>query len=161
MRIFSLAYKMQWVNSIPSYVTRSQEPKIRVRCYLKNRLAVITYTNAKSSKARALVLNEQAMQLINSLSCNSDYVFTRETHKRIYDIDRRDFKRALQLSRIDDFYFHDLRHAWASWHVQAGTPFFALKEMGGWKSLEMVRKYAHLNASHMIDFADNVTVNVS
>lgn len=190
---------MDWINSIP-YVTRSQEPKIRVRWLpkeqanylinnlqlkwmkqvcsfalltgarmseiftltwmnvnLSNRLAVVTHTNAKSGKARALVLNKQVIQLIGSLSRDSDYVFTREIHKRIYDIDRRDFKRALQLSRIDNFHFHDLRHRWASWHVQAGTPLFTLKEMSGWESLEMVRKYAHLNASHMLDFADNVT----
>jgi hypothetical protein len=31
-------------------------------------------------------------------------------------------------------------------HVQAGTPLFALQEMGGWSSAEMMRRYAHLAA---------------
>ena len=39
-----------------------------------------------------------------------------------------------------------VRHTWASWHVQNGTPLFAQQEPGGWESAEMVRRYAHLAA---------------
>ncbi|HET9108164.1 MAG TPA: hypothetical protein VFN79_13350 [Steroidobacteraceae bacterium] len=38
---------------------------------------------------------------------------------------------------------------WASWHVQAGTPLFALQELAGWESERMVRRYAHLAADHL------------
>ena len=49
-----------------------------------------------------------------------------------------------------------LRHTWASWHVQAGTPLFALQEMGGWESPQMVRRYAHLTAEHLAPYADRL-----
>jgi integrase len=45
--------------------------------------------------------------------------------------------------------FHELRHTWASWHVQEGTPSLVRKELGGWETIEMVQKYAHLGRSHL------------
>ena len=59
-------------------------------------------------------------------------------------------------ARIDDFRWHDLRHCWASWHIQNGTPLFALQELGGWQSPEMVRRYAHLAADHLAPFAERL-----
>ena len=58
---------------------------------------------------------------------------------------------------IQDFHWHDLRHTWASWHIMAGTPVQVLKELGGWASLEMVLRYAHLSPAHLSDAARNIT----
>ena len=63
---------------------------------------------------------------------------------------------ALAAAGIEDFRWHDLRHTWASWHVQAGTPLFALQEMGGWETAEMVRRYAHLAADHLVPYAETL-----
>ena len=57
---------------------------------------------------------------------------------------------------IADFRWHDLRHTWASWHVQQGTPLYALQELGGWESPEMARRYAHLAAEHLAPWADRL-----
>ena len=74
-------------------------------------------------------------------------------------IDWVDFHRALNRAGIQNFRFHDLRHTWASWHAQSGTPLYTLKEMGGWQTLEMVNKYAHLNADHLLKYANSTTLN--
>lgn len=50
------------------------------------------------------------------------------------------FKKALGRAGIRDFRWHDLRHTWASWHVQAGTPLHVLQELGGWSSYQMVQR---------------------
>ena len=63
---------------------------------------------------------------------------------------------ALERAGIEDFRRHDLRHCWASWHVQNGTPLFALQELGGWESPEMVRRYAHLAADHLAPYAERL-----
>ena len=57
---------------------------------------------------------------------------------------------------ITDFRFHDLRHTWASWLVQAGVPLSALQEMGGWESIEMVQRYAHLSPVHLTEHARKI-----
>lgn len=39
---------------------------------------------------------------------------------------------------------HDLRHSWASWHYALNRDLLALKVAGGWSSVELVERYAHL-----------------
>ncbi len=56
---------------------------------------------------------------------------------------------ALERASIEDFTWHDFRHTWASWHVQRGTPLLVLQQLGGWRSVSMVQRYAHLDVSTM------------
>ena len=39
---------------------------------------------------------------------------------------------------------HDLRHSWASWHYALHRDPLALKAEGGWSSVALVERYAHL-----------------
>ncbi|MBU1192940.1 MAG: tyrosine-type recombinase/integrase [Gammaproteobacteria bacterium] len=66
------------------------------------------------------------------------------------------WKRTLKKLGIHDFRFHDLRHTWASWHVMNGTSLQELMELGGWKSYEMVLRYAHLAPEHLADAASRI-----
>lgn len=121
-------------------------------------VAWVINSRAKSGRARSLPLNAEALSLLRKRKQKGgQWVFTRSTGRPISEIDRRVFNKACEKAGIVDFRFHDLRHTWASWHVQAGTPLFILKELGGWETLEMVRKYAHLDASHLAEYADHVT----
>ncbi|WP_414040733.1 tyrosine-type recombinase/integrase [Acidithiobacillus sp. M4-SHS-6] len=69
--------------------------------------------------------------------------------KPVRQTNTRAWTKALEKANIRNFRWHDLRHTWASWHVQAGTPLERLQEMGGWESIEMVRRYAHLAPEHL------------
>ena len=70
--------------------------------------------------------------------------------------DQRAWNAACRRAGIDDFRFHDLRHTWASWLIQSGVPLSVLQEMGGWESIEMVRRYAHLAPNHLTEHAKQI-----
>jgi integrase len=125
---------------------------------LAQRNAWVANDKAKSGRARSVPLNDDACDVIERrLRQTKRYVFTREGNdKRISMHDYYTFERACQHIGIEDFHWHDLRHTWASWHIQQGTPLMALKELGGWETLEMVRKYAHLAPNHIAAHANAV-----
>lgn len=125
--------------------------------------AWITHAGAKSKRARSVPLNRDAVSVIQRRTQTAtDLVFTRGytrgdgEPKLIGQIDKRDFARACKAAGMIDFNWHDLRHTWASWHVQRGTPLMVLKELGGWETIAMVQKYAHLAPSHLAQHADTV-----
>jgi hypothetical protein len=62
-------------------------------------------------------------------------------------VNTKGWRNALKRAGIANFRWHDL--TWASWLVQNGTPLYDLQEMGGSKSAEMVRRYAHLAPAQM------------
>ena len=63
---------------------------------------------------------------------------------------------SLRRAGIEEFRFHDLRHTRASWHVMSGTTLKELMELGGWKSYEMVLRYAHLAPEHLSAAAQRI-----
>ena len=157
---------LEWMREICSFalITGARMTEILSMTWDKidfpRSIAIVTGDVAKSGRARALPLPRNAINFLRQKEAKriSQYVFHRGKGKMISDIDREDFKRALQRAGISDFRFHDLRHTWASWHVQSGTPLMVLKELGGWETIEMVQKYAHLNAGHLLQYANHVKV---
>ena len=77
----------------------------------------------------------------------SDQVFTNNNGQPIRSI-RTAFERALQRAGIEDFRFHDLRHTAASQMYMSGLDIKFIKEIGGWKTLQMVDRYSHISTEH-------------
>ena len=85
-----------------------------------------------------------------------------DTPRQVWDsptgkISNHAWRKACERAGVPWLRFHDLRHTWASWHVQRGTPLPVLQELGGWASLAMVQRYAHLGVSHVAAWAGNVS----
>jgi integrase len=70
------------------------------------------------------------------------------------------WQKALKRSGIEDFRWHDLRHAWADRHIQRGTPLKILQELGAWEAVEMMRRYAHFRGEHLAEYARSMTGNL-
>jgi len=147
MAAFSLATGLRRAN-----VTGMQWKQVD----LIRRLAWIHPDQAKARKAIAVPLNEEAVLLLSKqVGKHVSYVFTFRG-KAVTQVSTKAWYSALERAGIEEFRWHDLRHTWASWHVQGGTPLFALQESGGWESSDMVRRYAHMSADHLAPYADRL-----
>jgi integrase len=123
---------------------------------LARRLAWIHPDQAKARKAIAVPLNAEAVLMIRKqIGRHPTHIFSFKG-RPITQVSTKAWYKSLVAVGIEDFRWHDLRHTWASWHVQNGTPLFALQELGGWESPEMVRRYAHLSADHLAPYADRL-----
>jgi integrase len=123
---------------------------------LVRRIAWVHPDQAKARKAIAVPLNAEAVVLVRKrLGKHPTHVFSFRGEP-ITQVSTKAWYAALEKAEIEDFRWHDLRHTWASWHVQQGTPLFALQELGGWETSEMVRRYAHLAAEHLAPYADRL-----
>lgn len=111
---------------------------------------------AKTKKAIPVPLNSIAMDVLHSrLGTHPKYVFTYEG-KTISRCSTHAWMKALRRAEIENFRWHDLRHTWASWHVQNGTSLQELQQLGGWSSFEMVLRYAHLSGDHLRTAANRI-----
>jgi integrase len=101
---------------------------------LVQRRAWIHPDQAKARRAIPVPLNGEAVLLIRKqVGKHVTRVFS-YGGAPVVQVNTKAWYAALERAGIADFRWHDLRHTWASWHVQNGTPLFALQEMGGWES---------------------------
>lgn len=122
------------------------------------RRAWIHPDQAKAGRSIGIPLNSEAVALIRKqIGKHQRFVFVRNG-KRIKSWAREQWISACDRANIENFRFHDVRHTWASWHVQSGTPLERLKELGGWSSYDMVLRYAHLAPDHLAQHAESVAV---
>lgn len=116
---------------------------------MARKVAWIHADEAKSARAIAVPLNEDALEVLRSRQGrHGQYVFT-YLGKPVERCTTKAWDRACERAGIKEFRWHDLRHTWASWHVQSGTSLQELMELGSWTTFEMVMRYAHLAADHL------------
>lgn len=112
---------------------------------------------AKTNKAIPVPLNENAIEVLHSrYGMHPKFVFTYDGNK-IGKCNTRAWSNALKRAGIENFRWHDLRHTWASWHVQNGTSLQELQQLGGWSSFDMVLRYAHLSGDLLRNAANRIS----
>jgi len=122
---------------------------------LRRRLAVIPASRAKGGDTITVPLSDRATALIRGQRGIHDTHVFPFRHRPMDDANGAAFKEAAKLAGVPWLRWHDLRHTWASWHIQAGTPQHILQELGGWKSPQMVTRYAYLSTSHLRAFVEH------
>lgn len=124
---------------------------------LERRHALVHPDESKTKKAIPVPLNAQAIEILEKQKGEHPiYVFT-YMGRTVRKCSTRAWHNALSRARIKDFKWHDLRHTWASWHVQNGTSLHELQQLGGWSDYDTVLRYAHLSSDHLQKAASRVS----
>lgn len=124
---------------------------------LERRCAWVHPDQAKARKAIPVPLNASAMLVLRrQQGKHAVYVFDYRGRAPVVGVNGTSWYKAVKRAGLESFRWHDLRHTWASWHVQQGTPLHALQELGGWETAEMVRRYAHFASAHLAEHAEKL-----
>jgi integrase len=123
---------------------------------MQRHTAWVNADEAKAGRAIGVPLSNRAVEIVRSqLGRHLEYVFAYSKGREhppmpiTGQLCNTGWRKALQRLCYTDLRWHDLRHTWASWHMQKGTPLHFLKELGGWSDIKMVLRYAHLNTDHL------------
>lgn len=117
----------------------------------------VTFANTKNGENRGVPLTDKVVEALAALPNRVGPVFLRhdgKPYKRREDgggLIKTAFKTACRNAGLTDFHLHDCRHTWATWHYAANRDLVALQTLGGWKSHEMVLRYAHVNVQNLRD----------
>ena len=124
--------------------------------------AFVPASQAKGRRAIVVPLNADALAVLERWRGKHErYVFVFRKRAPITQVATRKWRVACNAVGLEGFRFHDLRHTWASWQVQAETPLSHLQELGGWASFTMVQRYAHLSPGHLKQYADRTLIGES
>lgn len=112
---------------------------------------VITFEETKNDERRSVPLTGHALELVSEMASirriDTDYLFPRRNGRKHIDI-RYAFESAVKQAELADFRFHDLRHSAASYLAMNGASLAEIADILGHKTLQMVKRYAHLTEQH-------------
>lgn len=122
---------------------------------------VIVLHETKNGERRVLPLTGKALTALKEFANvaqgkSSDLIFPSKTDpKKPIDI-RTPWENALKNAEITDFRFHDLRHSTASYLAMNGATLAEIAEVLGHKTLNMVKRYAHLSEAHTMKVVESM-----
>lgn len=113
---------------------------------------IVEASTAKGKRRFIVPLNASAKALLESVEGREGRVWGDVTH-----VWQNVWEAACKRAGVK-IKFHGLRHTWATWHAQAGTPLDVLQKLGAWATHSMVLRYAHRPADYLAAAAERVTL---
>jgi integrase len=112
---------------------------------------LLTFEDTKNDERRSVPLVGHARKLMKQRAklrrLDSDLVFPGRRPGKSIDL-TNPWKTALERSEVKSFRWHDLRHSCASYLAMNGATLAEIAEVLGHKTLQMVKRYAHLSEAH-------------
>jgi integrase len=129
---------------------------------LKDRFIILHET--KNGERRRVPLTGHALELLQEHAkvrrLDTLLLFPGKTHKdKPIDL-RKPFETALKHAEITNFHWHDLRHCTASYLAMGGASLAEIAEILGHKTLQMVKRYAHLSDGHVSSVVEKMNAKI-
>ena len=112
----------------------------------------MTFVETKNDEIRSVPLQGLAYELIKdrhkTRRLDTNLIFHSNINPQNHLSINTVFKKAVRKAKLEDFRFHDLRHCAASYLAMNGASLAEIAEILGHKTLQMVKRYAHLTEQH-------------
>lgn len=124
----------------------------------------ITLDQTKNGERRVVPLVSYAKELLAILSkvrrIDTGLVFYSSTKPTVPVAIRKPWGLAVAAANLENFTFHDLRHTAASYLAMNGASLLEIADILGHKTLQMVKRYAHLSESHTQDLVERTSSKI-
>jgi integrase len=127
---------------------------------LKRGLLTVESAYAKSGKARTIPLNRPLRAALAALLAQEragEWVFVTREGSPFRSI-RTAFQTACRRAGLKGVTPHVLRHTFASRLVMARVDLRTVQELGGWSTLDLVQRYAHLSPAHKAEAVERIAI---
>jgi integrase len=118
----------------------------------------------KNGERRRVPLAGHGLELLRGHAkvrrLDTDLLFPGNIHKTNPIDLRKPFGTALKAAAITDFHWHDLRHCTASYLAMNGASLAEIAEVLGHKTLQMVKRYAHLSDGHVSNVVASMNAKI-
>ena len=115
---------------------------------------ILILYKTKNKERRTIPIAGLTLGLLSALKPSGQkvqgLVFARKGESKPANI-RKSWERAMKVAKIENFRFHDLRHTAGSYLAMNNATTLEIAEILGHKTLQMVKRYAHLSAPHTRD----------
>lgn len=130
------------------------------RVDLERRCYYVESSDHKGKRTIGFPLNQEAVNVLREqVGKHPEYCFPDHRGRAPLKSIKTCWNKARDRAGLPGFKVHHLRHTWTAWHKLRGTPERAIKELGGWSSMQMVERYGHINAQDFAMYAENFPTN--
>jgi integrase len=124
----------------------------------------VTLHDTKNGERRVVPVVDKALDLLKEHAkvrpINTPLLFPSKVDpQKPMDL-RAPWKAALAAAKVEDFRFHDTRHSAASYLAMNGASLAEIAEVLGHKTLQMVKRYAHLSEAHTAGVVERMNKSI-
>ena len=116
--------------------------------------------HTKNYRNREIPMTAQLVEYLKTLERKGHWVFSKENGERYSGWIRKSIESVVNLTGIERFTLHDLRHTFASHLVMEGTDLPTVQKLMGHANISTTMIYAHLAPDHLKSAIDRLSIRL-